>query len=41
MKRIFATIYVAPDYKNILLFIEKLKMKLDMDYEYDIQCGSI
>ena len=37
--RIFATIDVAPDYKNILLFIENLKMKLGMDYEYDIQCG--
>lgn len=37
--RIFATIDVAPDYKDILLFIENLKMKLGMDYEYDIQCG--
>lgn len=37
--RIFATIDVAPDYKNILLFIENLKMKLGMEYEYDIQCG--
>lgn len=37
--RIFATIDVAPDCKNILLFIENLKMKLGMDYEYDIQCG--
>lgn len=37
--RIFATIDVAPDYKNILLYIENLKMKLGMDYEYDIQCG--
>ena len=37
--RIFATINVAPDYKNILLFIENLKMKLGMNYEYDIQCG--
>ena len=37
--RIFATVDVAPDYKNILLFIENLKMKLGMDYEYDIQCG--
>lgn len=37
--RIFATIDVAPDYKNILLFIENLKMKLGMNYEYDIQCG--
>lgn len=37
--RIFAAIDVAPDYKNILLYIENLKMKLGMDYEYDIQCG--
>lgn len=37
--RIFATIDVAPDYKNILLFIENLKMKLGMNNEYDIQCG--
>ena len=37
--RIFATIDVTPDYKNILLFIENLKMKLGMNYEYDIQCG--
>jgi len=37
--RIFATIQVAPDYKNILMFIESLKMKLGMHNEYDIQCG--
>ena len=37
--RIFATIDVLPDYKNILLFIENLKMKLGIDNEYDIQCG--
>ena len=37
--RVFATIKVTPDYKNILMFIEKLKMKLGMDNQYDIQCG--
>ena len=26
--RIYATIQVSPDYKNILLFIEKVKQKL-------------
>ena len=37
--RIFATVDVKPDYKNVLLFIENLKMKLGLDNEYDIQCG--
>ena len=37
--RVFATIKVTPDYKNILLFIENLKMKLGLNDEYDIQCG--
>lgn len=37
--RVFATIKVTPDYKNILMFIENLKMKLGIDNEYDIQCG--
>ena len=37
--RVFATIKVTPDYKNILMFIENLKMKLGLNYEYDIQCG--
>lgn len=27
--RIYATIQVSPDYKNILLFIEKVKQKLE------------
>ena len=35
--RVFATIKVTPDYKNILLFIENLKTKLGLDDEYDIQ----
>lgn len=37
--RVFATIKVTPDYKNILMFIENLKMKLGLNDEYDIQCG--
>ncbi len=34
--RVFATIKLTPDYKNILLFIENLKMKLGLNDEYDI-----
>jgi len=37
--RIFATIQVTPDYKNILMFIENLRMKLGTDNKYDILCG--
>lgn len=37
--RIFATVEVTADHKNILMFIENLKQKLGMDNEYDIQCG--
>lgn len=37
--RIFATIDVTADCKNILMFIENLKQKLGADNEYDIQCG--
>ena len=37
--RIYATIKVTPDYKNILMFIENLKLKLGLDNQYDIQCG--
>ena len=37
--RIYATIKVTPDYKNILMFIENLKQKLGLDSEYDILCG--
>lgn len=36
--RIFANIQVTLDYKNILMFIENLKMKLGSSAEYDIQC---
>ena len=37
--RIFANVQVTPDYKNILLFIENLKMKLGLNNEYDIVCS--
>lgn len=37
--RIFANIQVTPDYKNIILFIEDLKVKLGLDAKYDILCG--
>ena len=37
--RIFANIEVTPDYKNILLFIEDLKLKLGSYNDYDIVCG--
>lgn len=37
--RIFATTEVPADYKNILLFIEHLKLTLGVEHEYDIQCG--
>ena len=36
---VFATVKVTPDYKNILMFIENLKMKLGMDNKCNIQCG--
>ena len=37
--RVFANIQVAPDYKNVILFIENLKLKLGMNDTYDIECG--
>lgn len=36
---IYANIQVTPDYKNILLFIDDLKVKLGLKDDYDIQCG--
>ena len=36
---IFANIQVTADYKNVLMFIEELKLKLGLDNEYDIVCG--
>ena len=37
--RIFANIKVTPDYKNILMFVENLKLKLGLNDTYDIECG--
>lgn len=37
--RIFANVKVTADYKNILMFIENLKLKLGLNDEYDIECG--
>ena len=37
--RVFANIQVAPDYKNVIVFIENLKQKLGMTDEYNIECG--
>ena len=37
--RIFGEIQVAPDYKEVLCFIESLKMKLGFFDDYSIECG--
>ena len=37
--RVFGNIQVTPDYKNILMFIENLKLKLRPGDAYDIECG--
>ena len=37
--RIFGEVQVAPDYKEVLCFIESLKMKLGFDNKYSIECG--
>ena len=37
--RIYGEIQVAPDYKEVLRFIDSLKMKLGPDNEYSIECG--
>ena len=37
--RVFANIQVEPDYKNIICFIESLKLKLGMKDRYDVECG--
>lgn len=37
--RILAVVQVAPDYKNIIMFIEGLKRKLGSQDQYDIVCG--
>ena len=37
--RVFGEIQVAPDYKEVVCFIEALKMKLGYDNDYSIECG--
>ena len=37
--RVFGEIQVAPDYKENILFIESLKMKLGFHDDYSIECG--
>lgn len=37
--RIFGEIQVAPDYKEIICFIESLKIKLGLADNYSIECG--
>ncbi len=37
--RVFGEVKVAPDYKEIILFIESLKAKLGLDNNYSIECG--
>ena len=37
--KIFAQIQVTPDYKNILMFINKLMLKLEPSDDYSIECG--
>ena len=37
--RVFGEIQIAPDYKEIICFIESLKMKLGLSDDYSIECG--
>ena len=37
--RVFGEIQVAPDYKEIIYFIESLKFKLGLSNDYSIECG--
>lgn len=37
--RIFGEVQVAPDYKEVICFIESLKVKLGIDNKYSIECG--
>ena len=37
--RIFGEVQVAPDYKEIICFIESLKMKLGFYDDYSVECG--
>ena len=38
-ERVFGETQVAPDYKEVLLFIASLKMKLGVNNNYSIECG--
>lgn len=37
--RIFGEVQVSPDYKEVICFIESLKMKLGLNNNYSIECG--
>lgn len=37
--RVFGEVQVAPDYKEVIFFIESLKMKLGPNDNYSIECG--
>ena len=37
--RIYGEVQVAPDYKEVICFIESLKMKLGFYDDYSIECG--
>ena len=37
--RIFGEIQVAPDYKEVICFIEAVKLKLGLDNDYSVECG--
>ena len=37
--QIFGEVQVAPDYREVICFIESLKMKLGLDNKYSIECG--
>ena len=37
--RIFGEVQVAPDYKEVIYFIESLKMQLGLNNDYYIECG--
>lgn len=38
-ERIWGPVRVAPDYREVISFINSLKLKLGLDYEYSIECG--
>ena len=37
--RVFGNIQVAPDYREVIAFIESLKIKLGLDHDDSIECG--